>query len=126
MRGALSLVPVPGLYVRGVFDDPRSALAHMDCLSRPESISLFDADGQQIDGMYAGNSWGADGIMKLKWRLPEPVKVVGNDVTQMAQLVAHVFNLETHLWLPSADTVGVLELEHGAWKERIRRVWVRD
>ena len=119
----LDLVPVPGLYLHGVFDDPRSALAHMDGLSRPESISLFDADGQGIDGMSAGSTWSADGILKLKWRLlPEPVKVVGNDTTQMTYLVAHVFNLEMHLWLRSTDTAGVLELEHGPWKGRIRMI----
>ena len=79
--------------------------------------------GERIEGTSAGSTWNADSVLELKWRLfPEPVKVVGGDATQMTQLVAHVFNLENHLWLPSANTVGVLELEHGPWKGRIKMV----
>ena len=118
----LDLVPVPGVYLHGEFDDPRSGAAFRTCMSEPKSISLCDADGQPIDGMSAESSWSSSGILKLKWRLPEPVKVVGDEKTQMTQLVAHVFNLENHLWLPSANTAGVLKLEHGAWKGRIRMV----
>ena len=119
----LDLVPVPGLYLHAVFDDPRSALAVMAGLSPRESFSLFDADGQRIDGVSAGTKWSADGILNLKWRLlPEPVNVVGDDATQMTQLVAHVFNLDMHLWRRSAETAGVLELEHGSWKGRIRKL----
>ena len=117
----LDLVPVPGLYLHGVFDDPRSALAIMAGFAPPESISLLDANGERIDGVSAGSNWSAKGILKLKWRLlPEPVSVVGDDATQMTQLVAHVFNLEMHLWLRSAGTARLLELEHGPWKGRIR------
>ena len=117
----LDLVPVPGLYLHGVFDDPRSALAHMAGFAPPESISLFDAKGQRINGVPAGNTWSADGILKLKWRLlPEPVSVDGDDATRMTQLAAHVFNLEMHLWQGSPGKPGLLELEHGPWKGRIR------
>ena len=117
----LDLVPVPGLYLHSVFDDPRSALAHMASFAQPESISLLDADGQRINGVSAGSTWSADGILKLKWRLlPEPVNVVGDDATRMTQLVAHVFNLEMHLWRGSPGKTGLLELEHGPWKGRIR------
>ena len=117
----LELVPEPGLYLHGVFDDPRSALAHMASFAPPETIALFDAKGQRINGGPAGNTWSADGILKLKWRLlPEPVSVDGNDATRMTQLVAHVFNLEMHLWQGSPGKPGLLELEHGPWKVRIR------
>ena len=117
----LDLVPVPGLYLHGVFDDPRSALAHMAGFAPPESISLFDAKGQRINGVPAGNTWSADGILKLKWRLlPEPVSVDGDDATRMTQLAAHVFNLEMHLWQGSPGKPGLLELEHGPWKGRIK------
>ena len=117
----LDLVPIPGLYLHAVFDDPRSALAHTAGLSLSESIPLFDADDQRIDGTWAGSGRSPDGILKLKWRLlPDLVNVVGGDATQMTQLVAHVFNLEMDLGRRSASQAGVLELDHGPWKGRIR------
>ena len=119
----MDLIPVPGLYLYGVFEDPRSGVAFTTCMSEPESISLFNVGGQRIEGMSAGSSWSADGILKLKWRLfPEPVKVVGEDSTQMTQLVAHVFNFKNYLWRPSANTAMGLELEHGPWKVHIKMV----
>ena len=78
----LDLVPMPGLYLHGVFVDPRAALAHMASFAQPESILLLDADGQRINGVSAGSTWSVEGILKLKWRLlPEPVNVVGDDGT---------------------------------------------
>ena len=68
----MDLIPVPGLYLYGVFNEPRSVQALMAGMSQPESISLFDVDGQRIEGTSAGSSWSADGILKLKWRFPAP------------------------------------------------------
>ena len=119
----LDLAPVPGLYVYSEFDDPRSALALQTYMSEPKTISLLDGNGQPIEGAPAGCSWNANNILKLRWRLvPEPVRVVGDDATQMTRLVAHVFNLESHLWRRSRNTAGVLKLEHGPWKGRIALV----
>lgn len=118
----LELAPVPGVYVHGVFNEPRLGPAVMTAMSERGSMYLLDGDDQRMEGLRAGCRWSRAGL-KLKWQLiPEPVKVVGDDATQMTQLVAHVFNLETHLWRPAANTAGVLELEHGRWKGRIRMV----
>ena len=117
----LDLVPAPGVYLYGVFDDPRLVAAMMNAMSEPESIALLDEHDQRIEGARAGSSWSSDGIVKLRWRLmPEPVKVVGDDRTHMTQVAAHVFNLETPLWMRSGNTAGVLELTHGAWNIRLK------
>ena len=117
----LDLVPVPGVYLYGVFDDSRLVAAMMNAMSDPESIALLDGQDQRIEGARAGSSWNPDGIVKLRWRLmPEPVKVVGDDRTQMTQVAAHVFNLETQLWRRSGNTAGALELARGAWNIRLK------
>ena len=109
----LELAPVPGVYLDGVFNDPRLLATMMTAMSEPESMYLLDRYDERIEGGPAESSW-SPGTLKLKWRLlAEPIKVVGDDDTQMTQLVAHVFNLETRLWRPAANTIGVLELEHG-------------
>ena len=119
----LELAPVPGVYLYGVFSDPRLRSAMMMAMSKPESMYLLNRYDQRIEGARAESTWSSDDTLKLKWMLiPEPVKVVGDDATQMTQLVAHVFNLETHLWRCVANTAGMLELEHGPWKVRIRMV----
>ena len=93
----LDLAPVPGVYLHCVFKDPRLPIGMMSAMMEPESLTLVDRDDQLIEGISAGSKWSADGTVKLKWRLlAEPVKVVGDDATQMTQLVAHVFNFETH------------------------------
>ena len=93
----------------------------MTAMTEPESLSVFDTDDQRIEGIRGGSKWSADGTLRLKWLLSsEPVKVAGDDDTQMMEIVTHVFNLETLLWKRSANTVGVVELEHGPWKGRIR------
>ena len=100
----LDLAPVPGLYVYGEFDDPRSGLALRTPMSEPESMSLLDGNGQRVEGALVARSWNVNGILKLKWRrVDEPVEVVGDGATQMTQLVAHVFNLENHLWRPDVN-----------------------
>ena len=117
----LDLVPVPGLYIYGVFDDPCSNREYVDITFNRTSVSHFIVDGQRLDGILAGRSYSPKGVLKVKWCLiPEPVQVLGNDTTAMSRLVANVFNLETRLWLPSAETIGKLELEHGPWKGHIR------
>ena len=121
----LDLAPVPGVYLHCVFKDPRLPIGMMSAMMEPESLTLVDRDDQRIEGISAGSKWSADGTVKLKWRLlGEPVKVVGDDKTQMTQLVAHVFNFETRLWRLSTKTLGLLELKHGPWKGRVR--WVKE
>ena len=117
----LDLAPVPGVYLHCVFEDPRLLRSMMTAMTEPESLSVFDTDDQRIEGIRGGSKWSADGTLRLKWLLSsEPVKVAGDDDTQMMEVVTHVFNLETRLWKRSANTVGVVELEHGPWKGRIR------
>ena len=95
----------------------------MTAMTEPYSLSVFDMNDQRIEGIRAGSKWSSDGTLRLKWLLSsEPVKVAGDDDTQMTEVVAHVFNLEARLWKPSAGTIGVLELSHEPWKARIRLV----
>ena len=121
----LDLAPVPGVYLYGEFKDPRLPREMMSALVEPESLTVVDSDNQLMEGVSAGSKWSADGTVKLKWLLlGEPLKVVGDDETQMTQLVAHVFNFETRLWRRSTETIGLLELKHGPWKGRLR--WVNE
>ena len=118
----LELAPVPGVYLDGVFNDPRLLATMTAAVSEPHSMYLLDKHDQRIEGGRAESSWNRS-TLKLRWRLlPEPIKVVGDDDTRMTQLIAYVFNLDTRLWRPAANTMGALELEHGAWKGRIRMV----
>ena len=119
----LDLVPVPAVYLHGVFKDARLLVPLIAAMPEPKSIALLDRYDQPIDGARAGSSWSPDGIVKLRWRLmPEPVKVVGDDATRMTRLVAHVFNLEMLLLMQPARTSGGLGLEHGQWKGRLEMV----
>ena len=119
----LDLVPVPALYLYGVFNDARLLVPLMNGMSEPKSIALLDRYDQPIEGARAGSSWSPDGTVKLRWRLmPEPVKVVGDDATQMTRLVAHIFNLEMMPLMRTAKPAGALELEHGQWKGRLEMV----
>ncbi len=119
----LDLAPVPGLYLHCVFEDPRLLKGMISALTEPESLTLVDSENERIEGTSAGSKWSADGSVRLKWRLlAEPVKVVGDDDTQMTMVVAHVFNLETRLWKRSTGTAGVLQLSHKPWNARIRVV----
>lgn len=119
----LDLAPVPGLYLHCVFEDPRLLTAMMTAMTEPESLSVLDMKDQRIEGIRSGWKCSLDGTLRLKWLLSsEPVKVAGDDDTQMTEVVAHVFNLEARLWKPSGGTIGVLELSHEPWKARIRLV----
>ena len=121
----LDLAPVPGVYLYGVFKDPRLPREMMSALMEPESLTVVDSDDHPMEGVSAGSKWSVDGTVKLKWMLlGEPVKVVGDDETQMTELVAHVFNFETRLWRRSTGTIGLLELKHGPWKGRVR--WTNE
>ena len=119
----LDLVPVPGLYIYAVFDDPCSNKAYVDITFNRKSVSHFRVNGKRMDGMLAGRRYSPKGVLYLKWCLiHEPVEVLGTNTTLMSRIVAHVFNLETRLWLPSTQTMGSLQLEYGKWEGHIRTI----
>ena len=113
----LELTPIPGVYLYGVFNEPRLLAAMNTAMSEPESMYLFDRYGKRIEAGPAESSW-SPGTLKLKWRvLAEPIKVVGDDNTQMTQLVTHVFNTaDTEHWLPESKDEWQQNGENPRWE----------